>query len=840
MMNIFNVASNDQSAAYLAQIFGMVGNVLPVSKNSTIIIGMLFKGINTIALTIGALLVVYVTVIGLINTAHEGEFMGKKMNNPWVPLRIVTGIAALFPTASGYCAIQIVFMWIIMQGVGAADTLWTTALKYTNAVGSVYVPPTVQTIGLEQDMRALFAGLSCQASSLINQKGVNGIVFYCNDNPSASFCKGTSLDITPANNKGQVSVANGIITYAMGPPGGDGAACGFLKYTDPAPLCKAGTGYLDPTQKGPNSLACLAAKAQQSALQMIVSTFGGIANVFAQADAQYVDFYNNPDPNAKPPEWLSQYCSEKGITPCRHGILPPMPIPLPPIPGFGIPSDLSDKGLNPNNNVPSPGNASANTIKVIYAPYAVTPAVGGVDFIGAAVNMYQAALTQAAATAAMNMNSSINPADSGWIGEAQRNGWIMAGAYYYKLTQNNSKNLASASPPVTAKGCLAPLGYRNNCWASQDLIEAIQAAASSSGGGVSSEINLSSGPAEMSRVNKAISSGSASMLTSWMQNLSGNRSASTDSSTISSRTNPLANLANFGYTLMATAQGLYAAVLTALATISGIAIAASTTALGTGNSSVWGLISIFTTLLTPLFFAIIGSIYTIGATIGIYVPLIPYIVFIAGAMGWLLAAIEAMVAAPFVALGILSPSGHEIMGKAEHSLMLLFNLFLRPTLMIFGFIISIFLSIVVINLINAGFLVIVNGIISHPGLFEQILFMAAYTSLVVAALNKTFSVIYEIPNRVLTWIGGHPSHYGEGEMLQQVSRGIESAAGSVAKAGQDLGSSGIRVATGASDKQQGRHDARRARDDAKKDEEAKTNQASATASKKNEPPPGLG
>src|SRR5579863_7588548 len=128
-MNFFTFPANDQSIYYLGQIFGPVANVLP-STGGSLIMSTMFKTFNTTMLILGAFMIVYTTVVGLLATAHEGEFMGKKWSGLWVPLRSLIGIVALFPTTTGYSALQVIIMWCIVQGVGAANLLWTTVLNY--------------------------------------------------------------------------------------------------------------------------------------------------------------------------------------------------------------------------------------------------------------------------------------------------------------------------------------------------------------------------------------------------------------------------------------------------------------------------------------------------------------------------------------------------------------------------------------------------------------------------------------------------------------------------------------------------------------------------------------
>ena len=89
----------------------------------------------------------------------------------------------------------------------------------------------------------------------------------------------------------------------------------------------------------------------------------------------------------------------------------------------------------------------------------------------------------------------------------------------------------------------------------------------------------------------------------------------------------------------------------------------------------------------PFLTALMVMLFTSGLMMAYYFPLIPLILFLFSAIGWFIGVMESMIAGPFVALGLVVPEGeHEIFGPAYHAIMLLFNLFVRPTLIIFGFI----------------------------------------------------------------------------------------------------------------------------------------------------------
>lgn len=59
------------------------------------------------------------------------------------------------------------------------------------------------------------------------------------------------------------------------------------------------------------------------------------------------------------------------------------------------------------------------------------------------------------------------------------------------------------------------------------------------------------------------------------------------------------------------------------------------------------------------------TLFGIGVLFALIIPLTPFILFWAGKIAWLLLVIEALIAAPIVALGIVYPQGHEVLAKQK-------------------------------------------------------------------------------------------------------------------------------------------------------------------------------
>jgi hypothetical protein len=213
-------------------------------------------------------------------------------------------------------------------------------------------------------------------------------------------------------------------------------------------------------------------------------------------------------------------------------------------------------------------------------------------------------------------------------------------------------------------------------------------------------------------------------------------------------------------------------------------------------------------LFLPLGSALMTVVFTTGVILAVYVPFMPFLLFLFGAIGWLIAVIEAMVAAPLVAMGVTHPEGHDLLGKSEQGLMLLLGIFVRPVLMIVGLFFAIVLANTALKLLNLGFLfallqfytslsksvleIDASKVEGFVYVVSSVGIMTVYAYVVVAILEQVFSLIYQIPDRILRWIGGPQEGAGSaGQMMQQVKGKMSdtasqtgSAAGSSVKAPQ--------------------------------------------------------
>lgn len=749
---IFAPAVHDQSLVYLYGIFGTLNDVIPapgaakITMTQLTLLGTLFSKFNTIMLAVGVLIVVYTTIVGILNTAHEGQFMGKNWNNLWIPIRTVMGIAALIPTGSGYSGIQIIMMWVIVQGIGAADTLWTAAIGFYAQNGSMYAKVGVPTLEMKDSIRGLFQGLVCAQSAAATYAnpipGNDDIKYFCTKNSSDSFCRSASNPETFAPSLN----TPGVTEYSLGPDG----ACGTLNYCDVEKACAAGNE---------NSLLCKTCTIQIDVLRKSIPMLSLLAYTYVDMDHEYLDYW------AKASAFLKMQKTLK---------LPPGSLPKPKNVDFITAYCTADN--NPAClDVPSPigddMSAPGSVIKKIYWDYGLKPKLGSSsDFVNVFVGNYSKAMADVIKEYMDQLRNNSKTTMSDELQTAVDAGWIVAGSYYFVISQGNAKNITAMMPNISftvdtnklPSGKRPLNGYRNNYQAGSTLVCLAQGGSNCSSASSGALNGAANGGADAANV--------------YQQALE-----ATD-------TDPIAQIMATGNMYLNIAEAIFWIFFALMLVLAVLAMLASLEILGNGIPV--GLMPVLfeiTALFTPIVMALITFLLGVGATYAIYVPLIPFMIFTLGAIGWMISTVEAMVAGPIVALGIMSPSGHhEVLGKAEPALGLLFSIFLRPSLMIFGMFAAMLLSAQVMKMGNAGFAIISSTTsLSGPGMFKAIIVMMANVSFNVALLNKTFSAIYVIPERVLSWISIQVPHEGAQE-LGELKAGVDKGASEAGAIGKGL------------------------------------------------------
>lgn len=664
----------DKSIYYLGQIFGPMGSALPQGTGNALI-GSLFSIFNIAVLTLGSIVVSYTIILSTINTAQEGEVMGRKWSSLWIPLRSAIGMAFLIPTASGFSLLQMLLMEVVVYGAAAANQVWAQVVYSFSGTGT----------------------------------GFSGSV---------------TLDNTQMK-----AVANGLLNSSV---------CQYVLNNDAA--CR--DSFTD------NPVYPYQAPNDNSKLVFGVQNNPNYTQVCGSVQAGSM-----PSQATDADSWFATNLLALGFA---YSSLAPAA------------SEIATA------NPPSNANILFNTMNIIQGTLSTAP---------------------------QKLDTNLTGANK----EALNNGWITAGSYYMVMISNGNNNIVFPVPTSTG----APDATQKAQLSTQCTAQLDKALGSNmtnflklsevSGNGTGSSTTLTlpttqSDPSIASLMDAAFAPMRNAIYPKMM------------SITTSNSKGPVASLTDLGGTLLDSAQLLWFGVMAA--TLILLLIACVQQSILPFCWAITGVLMI----LVPILTFIITILWGVGALIGIYLPMVPYLVFTFTALSWLILVIETIVAAPIVALGLVSPAA-ENLGKAAPAVMIVVNVFLRPSLMVIGFVLGAKLVDAAINMLNFGFFATVESNVQGLGLFGLIALLTLYGGTALSIIHECFSLIHVLPDKVIRWIGGTAESSSVKQQLGEARKNTEK--------GAEMGEKMMGASTSfAREKVQARHEAvaKKMEDKKKKDE----------------------
>ena len=159
---------------------------------------------------------------------------------------------------------------------------------------------------------------------------------------------------------------------------------------------------------------------------------------------------------------------------------------------------------------------------------------------------------------------------------------------------------------------------------------------------------------------------------------------------------------------------------------------------------------------TPIFYGLMALLVP-GLIIAFVLPMIPILMWTMGILGWLILFCEAMVSVPLWAFAHMTFQGDGLHGRGLRGYGILFNLLLRPSLMLFGLFLSYFCFAAISRLIfmtfsiAAGFALSAGWLVSN--LLGVIVMLAMFVLAHTVALIACFRMIALFPQHVPTWLG---------------------------------------------------------------------------------------
>jgi len=688
---------NDYSiAVLLTSIFGP--GVGSWAMDGGVLKGM-FSAFNLAVVAGGTIMFAYVSLVGTMATASDGELLGKKWSTMWVPLRFVGGVAMILPTASGLSLIQVAMMFVVAMGATFPTYVWNGFITgYASSMGNltaISIPRQALLPIAEGILRAesCLAGLRRAAIEMP---------------PEMEMINGIGVD---------TSVSKGAITLSWGQSATGPKfwiskdQCGKLTYA-------------------PGSAAAMnwgASRALAAGAQLTTSTGPTLSAPANSALAGAVAAAQNFDA-------LAANGHIRGITAMWQALRP-----------------VGERLGTISQAMPSKDEIN--------------------DAIEKSVDDYIKALLDAA-----NGSSAKDVTDQITNGlQSKGKSWIFAGMYFYDIARLNDQvgRVMQKMPAISGmRDDNLPPEVQARIREIKTFTDTRITESKAIKPGALATISvddLKSGDAG-DKLIKAVFSGA----NAW-QVISGDPST---------KTNPLVMIKSAGDQFMYMAQAAWA---TKFALEIGTAIGGGV-AMGNffsdkvGGSASWAgiLQAINTNFSMPIMIAIF-SVFVFGATLAIYIPMIPYLYWIFGIAGWLIVVIEAVVAAPLWAMMHMHPAGDGVAGDhAQRGYMLVLEVFMRPTMMVIGLVFATLLMYPLTFLVYTTFFKYADStqVDSLYGLFTWLFMAAIFAGLLTVIMHKTFSLIHVIPEKVMEWIGGH-NRPDNPEGSDQQSRGVFVGAASV-------------------------------------------------------------
>ncbi|MCK5384077.1 MAG: DotA/TraY family protein [Alphaproteobacteria bacterium] len=169
---------------------------------------------------------------------------------------------------------------------------------------------------------------------------------------------------------------------------------------------------------------------------------------------------------------------------------------------------------------------------------------------------------------------------------------------------------------------------------------------------------------------------------------------------------------------------------------------------------------------------------TVGFVLFYILPFLPFIYFFFAVGGWVKGIFEAMVGAPLWALAHIRIDGHGMPGNAAmNGYFLIFEVFLRPILIVFGMLASISIFSALVNVLNSIFDLVMENTAGYDitsqiadasftgeymrSLIDQFFFTVIYTLIVYMIGMSSFKLIDLIPNNILRWMGQSVATFGD-------------------------------------------------------------------------------
>lgn len=725
----------DVTVSILQTVFGPVirnltlgadpGTVDPVVN----VIATMMSYFNSGVLTVAMLIVSFITVMGVINTANDGEAFGKNWSSLWTPVRIVSGAAVLLPTGTGYSFIQLIVMMFSLWSVGFANGTFKMGVENGIIAGS-----------LQNVSQQIGVGSSATANKdfpLFNMRELASnymVAAYCAKTVNAVYGEGVVAGLVPPNvslNTGgtpdrQATEAGIKTTYTyefkdrnlLAPLAGGNAVCGTVNLYE--------YQHVNPTPSStPVLLSAVFDDAARDANNQAISLLRDA--ILAAKLSAVKDMMREID------SWVASWPGD-------------------------INQDWSTVSVNTFNTIAD--NAQTNMLSNLRSR--------------------------------MQSDNTLKGLMERFTNDITKDGWAMAGGYYQRLggIREELRKIYAESPGTVTQPALRwlPEDAKGNLVRQSAIMPAVIARKALDGSGYTPKSITDTGnvasiiPVDLDDVdidqmgergNKVMNSLVGRVMES-VTNAATGADGNSDAIARIKTTGDILAVAN------GTLSGIGKLLDTAVTT--GRVIAAATTGVPIvgGVSKAADILSEFLgrNILQPIA-EISGWIDILAFYFGVFLPSLPYTIFIVAVVGWLLAVLQTVFAAPLWAVMHMTPD-RTFVGSQTQGYLMFLSLFMRPVLIIAALFAAMLLANPIVLYVSKAFWAMRTANVSSSeslGFFVQFLtwknWMIMYGLMLGPIVYMIFGLTNTLPDAILTWIGAGIKPLGETQATAEMRSGME-------------------------------------------------------------------
>ena len=697
--------------------------------------GMLFMVFNSLCMVFGGVIGMYTLMLSFSGQTQSGQALGKQ-NVAMMPLRAAFGTVSIFPVINGYSLINVVFMWLVVQGIGGGNVL-TNVFASSEVLKNALVVNPVQPATKDLARNVLLASM-CM-SAVQQSKAENGMTVnmgwtigygdskqFVSTGDNAIVGSQTSLDVYAQKHAGDK-----IIMRAGSFEGGDGISddyCGTITIDSVDSDKNFATG-INGTRVANQAQATVIGgllvhekEGQQKSMFTKIAGYGTMLTSLAG------NAWSSYEEHRRFAQWLERLANEH-ISATQKMLIDARTISDAIVRNevIKLSTDYNKMEQDFVNN-----NGGQASLKDVPQPIMDKQSIAlAIDNL--ATNYQKQFRAQAMETYDGNTNYQT------LVKNMHEYGWMMLGTFTVQLSGMTDavNQIALNTPSSTASGVITQKNqtldkvharYMSKLNEYLDMTreyknDAFQVA--------KIDVNTKASESDLTaQKSKGFSmEGMLNTFSQWAVNFA-----------ISDQEHPLMQMKRLGSIMITTSVSVMTYMFTAG---------------GDMASSGSGMI------ISVLGGALMLALFTGGITLSYILPMTPTFIWFGMCFGWLVMVMEGMVAVSIWMIGHLTPhQSEDFVGQQRQGYMLTFGIVLRPSLMVLGYIFSLMSLTVVGWFINVLFTFIysmTNFIDTGPisAIVNMLVVPLLYTGFIKSLMTEMFKIMHKIPDEIPIWFGGH-------------------------------------------------------------------------------------